>query len=77
MDCFPVVCDDADLTISLKKTVVKYEPTSSKTCTPISIYINGKKLEGVDIFVYLRRTLLRDEIFDEEVNAQIAKASDA
>lgn len=65
------------LQLAWRRPLVKYEPTSSKTCTPISIYINGKKLEGVDIFVYLRRTLLRDKIFDEELNAQIAKASDA
>ena len=62
-------CDSYDLTISIKKTEVVYQPAPGKPYKEIT--------KVVDKFTYLGSTLSRVVYIDDEVNARIAKASAA
>ena len=67
-------CDSYDLTISIKKTEVVYQPAPGKEPT---ITVKGQRLQVVDKFTYLGSTFSRVVHFDDEVNARIAKAGAA
>ena len=69
-------CDSYDLTISIKKTEVVYQPAPGKPYKP-TITVKGQRLQVIDMFAYLGSTLSRVEHIDDEVNARIAKASAA
>ena len=69
-------CDSHDLTISIKKTEVVYQPAPGKPYNQ-PITVKGQRLQGVDKFTYLGSTLSRVMHIDDEVNARIAKASAA
>ena len=69
--------DSHDLTISIKKTEVVYQPAPRKTYKETTITVKGQQLQVVDKFTYLGRTLSRVVHIDDEVNARIAKASAA
>ena len=70
-------CDSYDLTISIKKTEVVYQPAPGKPYKEPTITVKGQRLQGVDKFTYLGSTLSRVVHTDDEVNARIAKASAA
>ena len=72
-------CDSYDLTISIKKTEVVYQPKPGKPYKEPTITVKGQLLQVVDKFtyMYLGSTLSRDVHIDDEVNARIAKASTA
>ena len=66
-----------DLTISIKKTEVVYQPAPGKPYKEPTITVKGQRLQVVDKFTYLGSTLSRVVHIDDEVNARIAKASAA
>ena len=70
-------CDSYDLTISIKKTEVVYQPTPGKPYKEPTITVKGQRLQVVEKFTYLGNTLSRVVYIDDEVNARIAKASAA
>ena len=70
-------CDSYDLTISIKKTEVVYQPAPGKPYKEPTITVNGQRLQVVDKFTYLGSTFSRVVHIDDEVSARIAKASAA
>ena len=70
-------CDSYDLTISIKKTEVVYQPAPGKPYKDPTTTVRGQRLQVVDKFTYLGSTLSRVVHVDDEVNAKIAKASAA
>ena len=70
-------CDSYDLTISIKKTEVVYQPAPGKPYKEGTITVKGQRLQVVDKFTYLGSTLSRVVHIDDEVNSRIAKASAA
>ena len=70
-------CDSDDLTISIKKTEVVYQPAPGKPYKEPIITVKGQRLQMVDKFIYLASTLCRVVHIDDEVNSRIAKASAA
>ena len=70
-------CDNYNLTISIKKTEVVYQPAPGKPYKEPTITVEGQRLQVVDKFTYLGSTLPRVLHIDDEVNARIAKASAA
>ena len=70
-------CDSYDLTISIKKTEIVYQPAPGKPYKEPTITVKGQRLQVVDKFTYLGSTLSRVVHIDDEVNARIAKASAA
>ena len=70
-------CDNYDLTISIQKTEVVYQPAPGKPCKEPIITVKDQRLQVVDKFTYLGSTLSRVVHIDDEVNARIAKASAA
>ena len=70
-------CDNYDLTISIKKTDVVYQPAPGKPYKEPTITVKGQRLQVVDKFTYLGSTLSRVVHIDDEVSARIAKASAA
>ena len=70
-------CDSYDLTISIKKTEVVYQPAPGKPYKEPTITVKGQRLQVVDKFTNLGSTLSRVVHIDDEVNARIAKASAA
>ena len=77
VDSFEAACTALGLTISLKKTVLMYQPTPGKTYVEPSIYVYGQKLAVVPKFVYLESTLNCSNSIDDEVGLRISKASHA
>ena len=69
--------DIYDLTISIKKTEVVYQPAPGKPYKEPTITVKGQRLQVVDKFTYLGSTLSRVVYIGDEVNARIAKASAA
>ena len=69
--------DSYDITISIKKTEVVYQPAPGKPYKEPTITVKGQRLQVVDKFTYLGSTLSRVVHIDDEVNARIAKASAA
>ena len=70
-------CDNYDLTISIKKTEVVYQPAPGKPYKEPIITVKGQRLQVIDKFTYLGSTLLRVVHTDNEVNARTAKVSAA
>ena len=70
-------CDSYDLTISIKKTEVVYQPAPGKPYKEPTITVKSQRLQVVDKFTCLGSTLSRVVHIDDEVNARIAKASAA
>ena len=70
-------CDSYDLTISIKKTEVVYQPAPGKPYKEPTITVKGQRLQVVDKFTYLGSTLSGVVHIDDEVNARTAKASAA
>ena len=70
-------CDSYDLTISIKKTEVVYQPAPGKPYKEPTITVKGQRLQVVDKFTYLGSTLSGVVHIDDEVSARIAKASAA
>ena len=66
-------CDSYDLTISIKKTEVVYQPAPGKPYKKLTITVKGQRLQVVDKFTYLGNTFSRVVHIDDEVNARIAK----
>ena len=50
-------CDSYDLTISIKKTEVVYQPAAGKPYKKPTITVKGQRLQVVDKFTYLGNTL--------------------
>ena len=67
-------CDNYDLTISIKKTEVVYQPAPGKPYKKSTITVKGQRLQVVDKFTYLGSTLSRVMHIDEEVNAKASAA---
>ena len=70
-------CDSYDLTISIRKTEVVYQPAPGKPYKESTITVKGQRLQVVDKFTYLGSTVSRIVNIDDDVNARIAKASAA
>ena len=70
-------CDSYDLTNSIEKTEVVYQPTSGKPYKGPTITVKRQRLQVADKFTYLGSTLYRVVHIDDEVNARFAKASAA
>ena len=70
-------CEGYDLTISIKKTEVVYQPASGKPYKEPTITVKGQRLQVVDKFTYLGSTLSIVVHIGDKVNARIAKASAA
>ena len=70
-------CDSYNLTISIKKTEVVYQPAPGKPNKKSTVTVKDQRLQVVDKFTYLGSTLSRVVHIDDEVNARIAKASAA
>ena len=68
-------CDSYDLTISIKKTEVVYQPAPGKPYKEPTITVKGQRLQVVDKFTYLGSTFSKVVHIDDEVNARITKAS--
>ena len=66
-------CNSYDLTISIKKTEVVYQPAPGKP----TITVKGQRLKVVEKSSYLGSTLSRVVHFNDEVNARIRNASAA
>ena len=77
MDKVSDSCNSYDLTISIKKTEVVYQPAPGKSYKEPTIAVKGQRLQVVDKFTYLGSALSRVVHIDHEVNARIAKASAA
>ena len=77
MDQVSDSCDSYDLTISIKKTEEVHQPAPGKPYKEPTFTVKGQRLQVVDKFTYLGRTLCRVVHIDDEVNARIAKASAA
>ena len=71
------VSDSCDLTISIKKTEVVYQPAPGKSYREPTIIVKSQRLQVVDKFTYLGSTLSRVLHIDDEINARIVKASAA
>ena len=71
------LCDSYDLTISIKKIKIVYQPAPWKPYKESTITVDGQRLQMLDKFTYLGSTLSRVVHFDDEVNARIAKGSAA
>ena len=69
------LCDRYDLTISIKKNEVVYQPARRKSYKEPTHTVKGQRLQVVDTFTYVGITLSRVVHIDDEVNARIAKAS--
>ena len=70
-------CDSYDLTHSIKKTEVVYQPAPGKPYKEPTNTVIGQRLQVVDKFTYLGSTLSRVVHIDDKVNTRIAKASAA
>ena len=70
-------CDSYDLTISIKKTEVVYQPAPGKPYKEPTIIVKSQRLQVVDNFTYRGSTLSGVMHIDDDVNARIAKASAA
>ena len=70
-------CYSYDLTISIKKTEVVYQPAPGKPYKEPIITVRGQRLQVLDKLTYLGSTLSRVVHIDDEANAIIAKASAA
>ena len=75
MDQVSDSCDSYDLTISIKKTEVVFQPAPVEPYKKPTITVKGQRLQVVDRFTYLGSTLSRVVHIDDEVNARIAKTS--
>ena len=75
LNCFSKACTMLGLTISLKKTVVLYQPAPGVAYIEPSIFVYGEKLKAVDNFVYLGSTLDKSCKLNAEINLRISKAS--
>ena len=70
-------CDSYDLTISIGKTEVLYQPAPGKPYKEPTITVKGQRLQVVDKFTYLGGTLSRVVQIDDEISARITKANTA
>ena len=66
-------CDNYDLTISIKKTEVVYQPAPGKPFKEPTITVKGHRLQVVDKFTYLGSTLSRVVHIDDEVMLELPK----
>ena len=69
--------DSYDLTISIKKSEVIYQPAPGNPYKKPTITVKSQRLQVVDKFTYLGSASSRAVHIDDEVNARIAKASTA
>ena len=65
-------CDSYDLTISIKKAEVVYQPAPGKSHKELTITAKGPRLQAVDMLIY-RMEAHRLVHIDDEINARIAK----
>ena len=70
-------CDSYDLTISIKKIEVVYQPAPEKPYKEPIITVKSQRLQVVDKITYLGSTLSRVVHIDDEVSSRTAKASAA
>ena len=69
-------CNSYDL-IRIKKTEVVCQPAPGKPYKEPTITVKGQRLQAVDKFTYLGRTLFRVVHIDDEASARFVKASAA
>ena len=72
MDIFSSACDAFGLAIGTKKMEVMFRPKN--THIQPSQSRSGRKLQTVDKFTYLSRTLSRNVLVNDKVDARIAKS---
>ena len=75
VDKFSTTCSNFDLTISIKKTEVLYQPPPGKFVSEPNITVHGSRLNIVQRFTYLGSTLSQNATIDDEVDIRIARAS--
>ena len=71
---FELACTGLGLTISLRKTVVMYQPAPNVPYQEPSIYVYVQKLKAVKKFVYLGGTLNMTGTLNDEICLRISKA---
>ena len=69
-------CNSYDLTISIKKNEVVYQPAPGKPYKEPTITVNGQRLHVVDKFTYLRSTLSRVVHIEDEAMPGLPKLAD-
>ena len=74
VDKLSTTCTNLGLTISTKKTEMLHQPAPRKPYAEPNITVNGQRLNAVNRFTYLGRTLSQIATIDDEVNVRIAKA---
>ena len=74
---FSTACDNFELTISIKKTEVLFQPTPGNQHQEPSITVKGQNLKSVENVTYLGSTLSHTANIDAEINNRISKASSA
>ena len=75
MNLFSSACKMLGLEISLKKTVIVFQPAPGNAYVEPSIFVDNTKLKVVDSFVYLGSTLSQSGSLDKEIILRIKKAS--
>ena len=75
MNCFSSACKMLGLEISLKKTVVMFQPAPGNAYVEQSIFVDDTKLKVVEKFVYLGSTLSQDGSLDKEIMLRIQNSS--
>ena len=61
--------------LSIKKTVVLFQPAKGSTASAPKVKVDGKILKNVDSFTYLGSSLSSSNSLDKEISSRIAKAS--
>ena len=64
-----------DLTISLKKTEVLYQPLPCVSYSPLHISINGTNLNAMEHFTYLGSVISNDATVSKDLDNRLSKAS--
>lgn len=66
-----------NLSISLNKTVVMFQPTPGSLYIKPTIFVDGHKLKLVDKFTYVGSVISRHCTLDDKMSACVKKATDA
>ena len=74
-NCFYVAANSFGLTISIKKSVVMYQPAPATSGQEPSIAIGDATLSNVENFTYLGSCLSADASLDKEIALRLSKAS--
>ena len=75
VNCFSDAAKNFGLTISLKKTVVLYQPLPHEAYSPPHISINGTNLNAMERFTYLGSIIASDATVSKDLDNHLSKAN--